>query len=816
MRKYQKHRKTAFLLAAVMTVSSVLGSMGLPVRETAEQGSAPKAAAAEYTPEPTEEPIEWKAIEDAGDLYAIRNDLEGCYYLANDIDLSEVTAEGGEYDLEGHGWDPIDGFKGQLDGRGHRIIGMHIFGEMNDQNVGLFGKTENAVFRNLGIVDCDIDVSGADTVGSLAGYMFFNGCRYDYSVGRKVHRNCYEQQGSYCCYKNEKCFSTGSIKVNGVNNARIGGMIGCSETDGSYFGMTNIYNGCDIQCTSSIASWIGGVLGVNVDYNKLSLSNCYNVGRISAEEMNNNNTTYIGAFLSRYSYRYSSKADVSYTSCFWLDGTAESIQGDTYYTADPGTCKSLTATQMKNQKLFTGFDFDTTWEFDPFCGYPYPQLQSNRQIRPVSLKVKQPKSSTEASVTSGSSVAAPEPVSYQRGEELDIEGWQLEVMYEKAIGEPILLPLTKEMLSGYDMEQEGRQTVTVTYGGSTTSFDILVNPVAVDSIHISDSKLEMYRGESHQLDASVEPANASEKGIIWSSSDDSVVSVDEDGKLTARKRGTVTITAASEADEDVKAVCEVVVQVAANTITLNKTAVSLKIGQRESISVSMLPLDATEKVFWESEDLAVAQIEEDEDGNISIYAVGGGETRIWAMTEKNELAVSCQVTVHGSEENPQVTATPTASPSTGPDLTPTQAPTPNTGSGENSQTNHGLNTAIKYVEDRSESKPTVNSDSAASRKAKDGIKKARAGISQISNVSKRGFRVKLTGKNKWCSGYQLQYAQKSNMKSSKKKSLTGSTLTVKKLKKKKTYYVRVRAFGRYNGKTYYGPWSAKKKIKIRK
>lgn len=808
MKKYQKHRKTAFLLAMVMAVSSVLGSMGLPVPEKAGRDSVPKAAAAVYTPEPTEEPIEWKAIKDAGDLYAIRDDLDGCYYLANDIDLSEVTAEGGEYDLEGHGWDPIDGFTGRLDGRGYRIIGMHIFGEMKNQNVGLFGKTKNAIFYNLGIVDCDIDVSGANTVGSLVGYMWYHSS-YD-----TEHRNCYGHYSGIsprpCFFKNEQCFSSGNIRVSGVRDASIGGVVGCLYHDSSYSkdDLIDIYSACKIQCVSSTSSYVGGLIGSR-DEGGLNLSNCYNVGQI---DMNEVSDMYIGAFLG--------SSASTYTSCFWLEGTAESIQGYSYYTADPGTCKSLTATQMKNQKLFTGFDFDTVWELDPQCEYKYPQLQSNRQIRPISLKIKQPKSSTEAPVTSGSSVTAPEPVSYQRGEELDIEGWQLEVMYEKAIGEPILLPLTKEMLSGYDMEQEGRQTVTVTYGGRTTSFDILVNPVAVDSIHISDSKLEMYRGESHQLDASVEPANASEKGIIWSSSDDSVVSVDEDGKLTARKRGTVIITAASEADENVKAVCEVVVQVAANTITLNKTAVSLKIGQRESISVSMLPLDATEKVFWESEDLAVAQIEEDEDGNISIYAVGGGETIIWAMTEKNELEVSCQVTVHGSEENPQVTVTPTASPSTRPDLTPTQTPmrtpTPNTGSGGNSQIDHGSNTGIKNVEDRSASKPTVNSDSAASQKAKDGIKKARAGISKISNVSKRGFRVKLTGRNKWCSGYQLQYAQKSNMKSSKKKSLTGSTLTVKKLKKKKTYYVRVRAFGRYNGKTYYGPWSAKKKIKIRK
>lgn len=51
------------------------------------------------------------------------------------IDMSEDTAEGGDWNLTGHGWTPIDGFAGTFDGNGHRIIGMHIYGEMN-QDVG--------------------------------------------------------------------------------------------------------------------------------------------------------------------------------------------------------------------------------------------------------------------------------------------------------------------------------------------------------------------------------------------------------------------------------------------------------------------------------------------------------------------------------------------------------------------------------------------------------------------------------------------------------------------------------------------------------
>lgn len=63
-------------------------------------------------------------------------------------------------------------------------------------------------------------------------------------------------------------------------------------------------------------------------------------------------------------------------------------------------------------------------------------------------------------------------------------------------------------------------------------------------------------------------------------------------------------------------------------------------------------------------------------------------------------------------------------------------------------------------------------------------------------------------------GYQIQYSLKKNFSGAKNKWSTGSKLTVKKLKSKKTYYVRVRAYKKINGKNYYSAWSTKK-IKVK-
>ena len=54
------------------------------------------------------------------------------------------------------------------------------------------------------------------------------------------------------------------------------------------------------------------------------------------------------------------------------------------------------------------------------------------------------------------------------------------------------------------------------------------------------------------------------------------------------------------------------------------------------------------------------------------------------------------------------------------------------------------------------------------------------------------------------------------MKGQKKKTFRGTSVTIKSLKKGKTYYFRVRAYTKKNGKTVYGNWGNKKRIKIKK
>ena len=66
------------------------------------------------------------------------------------------------------------------------------------------------------------------------------------------------------------------------------------------------------------------------------------------------------------------------------------------------------------------------------------------------------------------------------------------------------------------------------------------------------------------------------------------------------------------------------------------------------------------------------------------------------------------------------------------------------------------------------------------------------------------------------SGYQIQYAPNKKFKKAKSKTVKSTSVTIKKLKKKKTYFVRVRAYKLVDGKKVYGKWSVVKKVKIKK
>ena len=85
------------------------------------------------------------------------------------------------------------------------------------------------------------------------------------------------------------------------------------------------------------------------------------------------------------------------------------------------------------------------------------------------------------------------------------------------------------------------------------------------------------------------------------------------------------------------------------------------------------------------------------------------------------------------------------------------------------------------------------------------------------NTATRAVVVKWK-KNSKANGYQIQYAKNSKFTNYARKTVSSKkvSVTLKKLTKKKTYYIRIRCYRKTGGKTYFSPWSNVRKIKIKK
>ncbi|MDE5864109.1 MAG: fibronectin type III domain-containing protein, partial [Lachnospiraceae bacterium] len=92
-----------------------------------------------------------------------------------------------------------------------------------------------------------------------------------------------------------------------------------------------------------------------------------------------------------------------------------------------------------------------------------------------------------------------------------------------------------------------------------------------------------------------------------------------------------------------------------------------------------------------------------------------------------------------------------------------------------------------------------------------------AKVKALSVKNQKGRKVKVTfKKTAGASGYQITYADNKRFKKAKQIRTEKNTYTLKKLKKGKTYYIKVRAYYYIDGKVKYGTYNTVKRVKIKK
>ena len=202
----------------------------------------------------------------------------------------------------------------------------------------------------------------------------------------------------------------------------------------------------------------------------------------------------------------------------------------------------------------------------------------------------------------------------------------------------------------------GNATVTVTTedGGymAICKVTVIEKVIPVTSVSLDNDRLDLIEGESAQLTATVLPENATNKNVTWSSSDEFVATVDQNGNVTAKNPGTATITVTTE-DGGYMAICYVNVTakpIPVSGIVLNETKLELANGETFQLTATVLPENAANKnVTWSSSDLSIATV--DQNGNVTAKNLEGisALTTITATTEDGGYTARCTIIVKPTE-----------------------------------------------------------------------------------------------------------------------------------------------------------------------
>ena len=179
-----------------------------------------------------------------------------------------------------------------------------------------------------------------------------------------------------------------------------------------------------------------------------------------------------------------------------------------------------------------------------------------------------------------------------------------------------------------------------------------IETVYPESVTVLNEKKTAEAGETWDIQAAVLPENATEKGLLFESSDALIATVTADGKVSFRNAGTVTITVKSAGNPAIKVAVEVTVkakEVKPATIEFDAVPSADKtvVGGKYTLFVTVKPSNATnQNVLFASSDETVAKV--DENGRITFLKAG--KVTITATAEADSsVKKSIELTVTGGE-----------------------------------------------------------------------------------------------------------------------------------------------------------------------
>lgn len=179
---------------------------------------------------------------------------------------------------------------------------------------------------------------------------------------------------------------------------------------------------------------------------------------------------------------------------------------------------------------------------------------------------------------------------------------------------------------------------------TAVEFTIDARDVPVTGVSIADTESYMTIGTTATIHATITPEDATNRNVTWESDNPGVVSVDEEGNVTAHTTGVATITVTTEDGGYTDSIKITVIEgtVSVTGVSLSQTSIALVVGGSSTLTAILEPNTATnQNVTWESSDTSVATV-----ANGVVQAVSAGTATVTVTTEDGGYTATCQVTVN--------------------------------------------------------------------------------------------------------------------------------------------------------------------------
>ncbi|HBC5952480.1 TPA: Ig domain-containing protein [Escherichia coli] len=180
----------------------------------------------------------------------------------------------------------------------------------------------------------------------------------------------------------------------------------------------------------------------------------------------------------------------------------------------------------------------------------------------------------------------------------------------------------------------------------SASVEVTVNPIAVQSVTLTPNSTSVEKGNTVNLTANIQPSNATNKAVTWTSKNEDKATVDQSGNVTGVEVGTAIIEVTTE-DGGKKATATVEVTspvVSVTGVEIEPSSTTVEENSTVQLTANVEPAGATNKtVTWESKNTEFATVDS-ETGVVTGVAAGTATIEVTTQDSSHKATATVEVT----------------------------------------------------------------------------------------------------------------------------------------------------------------------------